>query len=328
MRKDAKRIDEKIVYIIGAGASKEEGIPILKDLKCALKILIGISSNYSEIDQETLKKVSELWENSFPDKNIEEVMTCLANSKPEDYQDFKYAYVAIIIYYSYYYDYYRCIRKHPKSYSQTYVQFMRRVLLENANIISLNVDNLICDCIRLDEKLNDELFNKIDPSKKENFETISVEARREIVSCLTDSWPFEFYRIHGSVSFPNYKEGKGNDITISSQSHFQDLKNGNFRIEFPNFKKYYKNHPDFYDCSDSIKKAKKIIIIGHSFPESDKKWISNFDESVAQNTNNPIIELINPSINLENISSKHKNKMRIIPITFGKYLSSLNNINS
>ncbi len=311
--------------------SKEKYTPSLKETEEILREFSNFSIDYLEIDDKKINETYEFWKNNFPDKSIEEVITYLSEKKHLLLEDFEYSYAAVIIYYSYYYDFYRCIRKHPKSYSQTYVQFLRRVLLENAKIISLNVDNLICDCIRWDEKLNDELFNKMDTSNKENFETISVGGRREIVSCLTDKWPFKFYRIHGSVSFPNYKEGKGNDITISPQSNFQDLKNGKFRIEFPNFKKDYKKHPEFYNCSDSIKKAKKIVIIGHSFPESDNKWISNFKESVAQNTNNPEIEIVNPSVKddgeliknyLRNIPQQCINNVKLNPATFEEYLTN------
>src|SRR3989338_11367430 len=98
--------EEKIVYIIGAGASKGDGIPILKHMKRALKqvrddiqnLIDNPSNNFEMPDNDKeiilnlfkkLKGVYDFWENNFSDKNIEEVMS---EDKNNLLNDFKYSY--------------------------------------------------------------------------------------------------------------------------------------------------------------------------------------------------------------------------------------------
>ena len=129
--------EEKIVYIIGAGASKGDGIPILKHMKCALKqvrddiqdLIDNPSNNFEMPDNnkeiilnlfKKLKGVYDFWENNFPDKNIEEVMS---EDKNNLLNDFKYSYVAVIMYYAYYYDFYKNSKK-ESTHSKTYIKFI------------------------------------------------------------------------------------------------------------------------------------------------------------------------------------------------------------
>ena len=441
------RTDEKIVYIIGAGASKADGIPLLDHIKDALKKLIDVCQKdseiaeiakceYSWIDKENLKKALDFWEEHFPDKNIEEVMTylyiednqdnkykCLRDSKylflavilynkilnssgqegisfkeaeeilikfylfsdkyqhidpkeindiwvaiskfwKEKYQNeniidvmehirdlsneysdnlknFEYSYVAVIMYYAYHYDYYKKTKKECK-HSNTYVKFMNKVLSENADIISFNVDNQICDCVYKDEEIQNKIIESSkqmqtivkdvsDNESKERdtkgtgtrFVSLDADHQKEVieeyVSALTDSWHFKFIMIHGSISYSE-RIGGTNHITPSINTHRDDLKNGNFRINYPNFNKKYDSNLN--EALELIKNAEKIIIIGYSFPQSDFILRLKFYEAIFKNINNPEIEIINPdkNINLEVIPSKYRNKDRFRHITFENYL--------
>lgn len=329
-KKELERIEGKeIVYIIGAGTSKGDGIPLLNGIQDALIRLINYCIYYPRIKREKLENVYNCWKNNFPDKNIEYVMTRLSEeNKQELLHDFEYSYVAVIIYYAYYYNYYQNSKKESK-HSSTYIKFINRVLSEKAGIITLNVDNQICDCVYGDTKLNDAIFNEFPLKIKEDLKKGNKEVKREVVSSLTDSWPFKFKRVHGSISYPNHKRGSGHQITISLISHFEDLENGNFRIEYPRDNKEYKYFPEFWEGLELIKNAKKIIFIGYSFPKSDIYWGLEFSKAISQNINNPDIEIVNPSVRnigwlinnyLQVIPPKFRNKVRFYQITFEAFL--------
>ena len=345
---------EKIVYIIGAGASKGDGIPLLDDIKDALKKLIDVCRDseivgidrhkYSLIERKRLESAYKYWEINFPDKNIEEVMTYLSKGDENNHlNDFKYSYVAVIMYYAYYYDYYQNSKKEPK-HSVTYVKFINKVLSENADIISLNVDNQICDCIYGDEELNNIILTKFSQERKNYIEESArgdekqkYQYKREVAASLTEEWKpfFRFIRLHGSISFPNNDDSK-HSITVSLLSHTQDLIDGKFRVLYPTFTKRYftgKKSENFYgeleDALALIKEAKKIIVIGYSFPISDTYWISEFYEAIFQNRNNPEIEVVNPAFKkhgciannyLQAILSKYMKNVKFFPYKFEEFL--------
>lgn len=266
-------MEEKTLYILGAGCSVENGVPLIKDFFEKMSE-IDWSNNDSDM---SFNVIYAFHENYFPDSNIEEFLSYLdlhigLGTKFENY-DIKKLREWLIIFIGKYIE----LKLKGDWQSKNYQYFLKNKLGKNDAVISFNWD-IMLDNVKFLENDKNEI----------NYGTdfYSIDLQYKNVSKIEKSG-FPLLKLHGSLNWL-YCSNCNNRFTAIRQKVI--LKIQKEEIKCPICKKniltpviipptFIKNIggsntetsviPIWEEAFKQIIQAHKIVIIGYSFSEDD-----------------------------------------------------------
>lgn len=292
----------KTVYILGAGFSKDAGLPLADGFFSAMKdVRLNLEREY-QIPHiqvpltETLRFHDELSNNlSFPlpirSDNIEDVFSLFAaesigkNHRPRfDRFSMQNAIACTLAIKT------RDACKAGIGIPQKYAKWLRLMLgntdakdYGNISIITFNYDDIIersCNLLKVNYNVGFDLENGDckyyqDTDWSRNNE--NLEANRCLVSS-TNTNSLSLYKLHGSVRWLRSKESSGIRTgdplsLLTSEELIVDPANHEIFIEPPTFGKSLIDpimRTQWANAYKALMNAHKIIIVGYSFPKTDQ----------------------------------------------------------
>lgn len=309
----------KTVYVLGAGFSKEAGLPLANEFFSAMLDVLGSAWNLSPSIlsplNETLRFHNEITKNILTSPigvdDIEYVFSLIAaDSLGRNHHKLKRFEMQIAIAYTLAIktrDIYDCDPKIASDYARWLSIMLGDVInddLGNTSIITLNYDDIVeRSCQRNKMSYNHGFVSESNPYSLRRDNPSFVENINLVSGFDTNSLPI--YKLHGSVRWLRVKSGDnqpglmiGNPLShlTGDELTFEPARY-EILIEPPVFGKSLSDPYlalQWARAHDALRNAHRIVIIGYSFPKTDQHMLFLLISALRNNRVGKSCIIVNP----------------------------------